>query len=243
VASITTAQINAWLRSLRDVQPKTRNNFRRVLHAIFEFAVDEEYCTFNPVAKAARAKDIGSDPEALTATEATALLEAAGSDMVPAVAIGLFAGLRRSEIETLLWSDVMFSRGLIQVGRHCKGARKRFVKIEPNLAQWLAPFSSLTSGPVVEAFRYKLDALREAAKLTRWPNNALRHSYGSYHLAHFMDAKRTSLEMGHKDVSVTFDHYRELVLPEDAALYWQIAPKPKDDEQRSENIIAMPAAA
>jgi len=40
-------------------------------------------------------------------------------------------------------------------------------------------------------------------------------AYASYHLAHFKDAARLALEMGHTDTSMIFGHYRELRERED----------------------------
>jgi len=42
-----------------------------------------------------------------------------------------------------------------------------------------------------------------------WPDNALRHSFASCHLAHFKDAAVLALETGHTDSGMIFDHYRE----------------------------------
>ena len=46
-----------------------------------------------------------------------------------------------------------------------------------------------------------------------WPDNALRHSFASCHLAHFKDAAVLALETGHTDSGMIFDHYRELGKP------------------------------
>jgi hypothetical protein len=67
-----------------------------------------------------------------------------------------------------------------------------------------------------------------AGLLTNWPQNALRHSFGSYHLAKFQDAPALALQMGNS-VDVIMKHYRELVRPADAAKYWRIRPKTSGD--------------
>jgi hypothetical protein len=59
--------------------------------------------------------------------------------------------------------------------------------------------------------------------LREWPQNAMRHSYGSYRLAQCHDAARVSLEMGNSPQMV-FAHYREIVRAKHAALYWELAP-------------------
>ncbi|HUF63040.1 MAG TPA: hypothetical protein VMN36_13265 [Verrucomicrobiales bacterium] len=54
--------------------------------------------------------------------------------------------------------------------------------------------------------------------------NAGRHSYASYHLAHFRNASDLALQLGHHNTEVLFAHYRELVSPDAAAAYWKIYP-------------------
>jgi hypothetical protein len=73
-------------------------------------------------------------------------------------------------------------------------------------------------------FRQQFDQARIAAGILDWPDNALRHSFASYHMAHFKNAASTALELGHRDSRVTFAHYRELVKPKDAERYWDIKP-------------------
>jgi integrase len=66
---------------------------------------------------------------------------------------------------------------------------------------------------------------RYTAGLLPWPPNALRHSFASYHLAHFQDAAKLALELGHTNQHLLFRHYRELVKPASAAKYWSIVPE------------------
>jgi hypothetical protein len=61
-------------------------------------------------------------------------------------------------------------------------------------------------------------------QLKAWPNNGLRHSFASYHLAHLGDAARLALELGHTNQELLFRHYRELVTPDQAEKYWSIRP-------------------
>ena len=83
------------------------------------------------------------------------------------------------------------------------------------------------TGPVVPAnSRKKLDLVRKAAKLARWPKNGLRHGYASYRLAAIHDAPRVASELGHTSPQMLYSTYRELVLPEEAQRYWLIRPIP-----------------
>lgn len=244
VAEITGREVDEWLRGLVGsrsgnlVAPTTRNNFRRVLVVAFNFARERGYCIANPAETSAKAKEIETPVGILTPETTARLLESCPAALVPFVAIGAFAGLRRAEIERLDWSEVDLQSGLIQVtASKAKSARRRFVKIRENLADWLRPYAA-ASGPVAPGtFRELLDAARESAGIKDWPQNALRHSFASYHIARFNDAAALALEMGHTNSNLVFQHYREVVKPADAVKYWEIKPA-----SAAANVVSMKAA-
>jgi hypothetical protein len=100
------------------------------------------------------------------------------------------------------------------------------VRIQPNLREWLLPLRKHKGSVTPDNFPKRLDAAREAAGIDDWPDNALRHSFASYHLAHFKDAAALALEMGHTNSGLIFNHYRQLVRPKEAERYWNIMPAP-----------------
>jgi integrase len=225
VATITSAQLDDWLRSL-PVLAVTRNHYRQLLLLAFNFAVKRGYATDNPAKRTDKAKGRRSDIGILTVNEAARLLESATPDILPYLAIGLFAGLRRAEIDRLDWSEIDFESGLIEVtAKKSKTATRRLVTLQPNLREWLLPLRK-HKGNVTPSnrFRDSFEQAREAAGIAEWPDNALRHSFASYHLAHFQNAASTALELGHHDSRITFAHYRELVKPKDAERYWNVRP-------------------
>jgi integrase len=231
VSEITSPQIDEWLRSLSDkktgkrLSPVTRNNFRRVLIVAFNFAHERGYCVSNPAEKTARAKVIENAIGILTVEQTARLLESTPAELVPYIAIGAFAGLRRAELERLDWKEIDLQSGLIEVtATKAKSARRRFVRIQPNLAKWLQPYAQLSGNVTPPNYRELLDAARKTAGIQEWPQNALRHSFASYHLAKFNDAAALSLELGHTNSNLVFQHYRQLVKPKQAERYWKIAP-------------------
>jgi len=124
VAEITTAEIDEWLRSLTDSEagkplaPTTRNNFRRVLNVAFNFGRNHGYCVDNPAANSAKAKAVETVAGILSVEELSRLLENASEKVIPHIAVGAFAGLRRAELERLDWKEVDLSSRLIEV--HCE---------------------------------------------------------------------------------------------------------------------------
>jgi integrase len=221
VSTVTTAQIDDWLRAL-DLSPVSRNNYRRAIITLLSYAVTRGYATDNSAERTAKANVVGEAPGILSVQQTANLLEAASSEILPYIAIGAFAGLRSAELHRLDWSDVHFDDNLIEVtAKKAKTARRRFVKIQPNLREWLMPVHRNSGKVAPDDFRRRFDAARVAAGITEWPDNALRHSFASYHLAHFKDAAALALEMGHTDSGMIFEHYRQLVKPKDAERYWE----------------------
>ena len=235
VATITGAEIDDWLRALK-LSPVTRNNFRRLLVVAFNFAVQRGYALSNPAETTAKAKVVGGAPGILTVAQSVSLLTECGTDTLPVVAISLFAGLRAAEVEKLDWSEVDIESGQIEVtAKNAKTATRRLVPISENLAAWIRPVAALR-GPVAPVgLRKRFEAVKARAGLKEWPQNAMRHSFGSYRLAHCHDAARVSLEMGNSP-AIVFAHYRELVKPADAARFWALVPA-KDGK-----IVSMVAA-
>jgi integrase len=133
--------------------------------------------------------------------------------------------LRRAEIERLIWSEVDFDAGVIEVkASKAKTASRRLVTIQSNLREWLAPYRTCIGRVCPVNLQRKINEDRERAELrAEWPQNALRHSFGSYHLAQFNDAAKLALEMGNSPATI-FRHYRQLVKPKQAERYWKIAP-------------------
>nr|MBA3882937.1 tyrosine-type recombinase/integrase [Chthoniobacterales bacterium] len=172
VADITVVDVDTWLTRL-NLAPVTRNTFRRDLSTLFSFALGRKYCVENPVAASRKAKEVSSDIEILTIEQLAILLQSAHQETLPYWALGAFAGLRRAELERLQWKQVDFESNLIEIkARQSKTATRRLVTIQPNLADWLAPYRSATGSVCPTNLRKRLDEDRARAGLDKnWPSN------------------------------------------------------------------------
>jgi len=240
VAEITTSDIDSWIFGLKNA-PQSKDKHRRLLHNFFEYCAGRGYTDENPVVRAAKIKVIRKPPGILSPSDTAALLAAAPEDIIPALVIGFFAGLRTAEIERLDWREIDLKRGFIEItAAKAKSSQRRLVEIQPNLRSWLQPLAKL-SGPVrLSEMRHKdrLNLARTSAGIA-WPANACRHSFASYHLALFQDAAKTALQLGHTNTAVLFQHYRELATPDEAKAYFAITPQALVHS----NVISMGAAA
>ncbi len=132
-------ELDDWLRNL-ECAPKTRANFRANVGVMFSYAKQRRMIDSNPVEQTSAPKLIDKAPEVFTVDELTTLLNVATTvapDVVRMLAIGAFGGLRDAEIKRLDWSEIKLGRGFIEVkANKAKSARRRLVRIQPNLAAW-----------------------------------------------------------------------------------------------------------
>ena len=72
--------------------------------------------------------------------EASRLLASSPDSLLPYLAIGFFAGIRRAELERLNWREVKLDQGFVEVSaKNSKTARRRLARSEPNLDAWIRP--------------------------------------------------------------------------------------------------------
>lgn len=168
IADVTTEHVSDWLQKLHDdgLAANSINCYRRAISVLFGYAIANGYISSNPAKHAFKPK-VRTRIGILTPQEMTDLLREAHPDIVPAIAISGFAGLRRSEVERLQWTDIDFAKGLIRLdAEQTKTASCRDVRIPTNLREWLAPHVN-AKGPVWpeehERGRNLLDAAKRGA--------------------------------------------------------------------------------
>jgi integrase len=240
IHEVRRAEIEDWL-SESEWSKRTRNNYISTLSTLFLFARGRDYCAENPAEKVPRAILDDTPPGILTLKETAALLEIAREkdpEMLAYVGIGLFAGLRRSELCALEWSEIDRKARTIEVkGVKAKTRQRRIVSISDVLSAWLAaapntprPTPSRNEDVCGERLknlyseeRDESGAVLREAIVYPWPHNALRHSFGSYHYAKHRDENQTAAEMGNSPAMV-FRHYRAVVTPDIATKFWNLLP-------------------
>lgn len=240
IARVTTADAQAWLDGMK-AAPRSVKNFRAAASGLFKYAEARGYIAKgeNPVAGTERIKIRNSEPIAIySPAELRRLLHAAKDSFKPVIALQAFAGLRSAEVMRLDWRDVKLARGHIELGADkTTTASRRLVPISANLAAWLKPHAQKSGRvfPHTRAYFHELqrdtaaatgheaDGNRPALAPVEWKQNALRHSAISYRVAETNDVNRVALESGNSPAMI-FQHYRELVTPEEALLWFAIAP-------------------
>ena len=110
---------------------------------------------------------------------------------LPALAIGLFCGLRTAEVARLRWEDVDFGQLHVAVrAEDAKTASRRLVPLSDNALDWLLP---LRGGPKARVYPKRVTEAAQASRVRRIANGA-RHSWVTYKVAHSGDVARTASE-------------------------------------------------
>ena len=226
ISHIRRDQIDDWLRK-RGVAIRSRNGLLATIRVLFSFAKKRAYLPVGDVTEAEaldkiRAADV--DTEIFTPERFAKILHAAPPSLIPILAIGGFAGMRKAEMDRLDWNAVDLERKMIEVrAGQAKTASRRIIPISDNLLAWLEPL--MREGKIVKDndFHRQITALAETLKI-EWPRNVLRHSFISYRIAIVQSADQVALEAGNSP-SIIFKHYRELTTEEQAEKWFSIMPK------------------
>jgi integrase len=241
VRDLTLDKTRAWLESL-EVAPRTVKNQLNCLAEVLRYSVSRKYVFENildGLTNNDRREIYGTDeekePGILTPEEASRLLNTAAEhpelNLLAAVVLGLFCGIRTEELKKLNWEDIRLNESFVRVsGKIAKKRRIRNVTLPEDAKRWLtlcpAREGQITRSNNRNDFDRRFRKLQLLAGFVAWKKNAMRHSFGSYHFALHDDSIKTSNELGHRQGdNVLFDYYRSLVTKEKAEEYFSIVPK------------------
>lgn len=221
-------ELEAWFMRLPGTET-TRAMFYRYTRMFFRWAhrmryVDRDPSTVLDAPKAAVGRNIltAAQMKAVLALEMPAWMEAT-------LLLGGFAGIRTEEMMRMNWEDVDAKKGEIHIrpgiGKDTGGFLERIVNFTPPLTRRKAKFNQ--SGKLVpvipRVFHLMRKDLAQAAKLGEtWPDNCLRHSFATYHLAKSKNAGLTAFQMGHTNPSMVQRVYAVPAVRADQAAWWAV---------------------
>ena len=235
-----TKALEKWLDAL-PVGPTTFNNYRRHLSIFFGWAVKNSKLPRNPCAhieERRKKRSEEQEAEIITPEEfRSLLLVARGSlagvsederwspGLLAGVALQGFCGIRAKEMTRLEWKAVDFEEGQVLVSKGQGKTRKgRLITLPEACRSWLKDFAGKTGPVVPNEYQKKVSGLRAIMRspspITRtapgfvpseMPDNCLRHSFATYHLALHKSEALTSRLMGNSP-GVLRDNYEALVL-------------------------------
>jgi integrase len=222
VHAFTVSDIEQAIKSYANIS--TRKTHRRIFGVFFQWAVRHHYCLENPCKRLDRLpKDI-TQISMLSLDEARRLLYAAMSYQngvaAASIAIGLFAGLRPSEISDLKPEDI--GENVIRVsGGKLRRKLKRTVPIPSVLADWLKahPFTGVPVG-----WDYKMKQLKKVTKAAKWVQDIIRHTSISYQTERDKSESQTAFHCG-TSIQMMNLHYRNSIDDEKkVTAFWELTP-------------------
>jgi integrase len=225
---VTPAHIDRWFAS-RSEAPTTRASNLGRLSALFSFARRRGYCTANPCDNVERVRIERAPPKILSVDESLRLLETCRRltpAILPAVALGLLAGVRPHEVERMTWSDIDLDERRATVSAAAsKVRRRRIVPLAPNCVAWLWLCARTTERllpPPTTARRLRRTLAASAGMV--WHQDILRHTAATYLLARERDAARVALWLGNSP-GILLTHYADLVGCGNVDAFWSLAPQ------------------
>jgi len=222
VHAFTLSDIEAALNKYRNTRSK--RSFRIIFSMFFRWAVRHHYCLENPCDRLDKLPKEMSQIAALSLKETKRLLQAAmllqDGAAAASVAIGLFAGLRPSEIRDLKPEEILKDKIRVTGGK-MRRKLKRSVPIPPVLNEWLEefPFTGLPKG-----WAYKMKALKKATKPKKWVQDIIRHTSITFQTERDRDEARTAFNCG-TSIEMMNRHYRDTIDDDETiAEFWSLTP-------------------
>jgi len=210
--------------------PRQRQKARLILSGVFGTAVKRGWCSENPVARVETPRVVEKQVPILSPQEIKALRQTAeryqGGSCAAAVGMMLYAGIRPHEVARLTWAQVdLRERAIYILPQHSKTGGARRVTIHKPLMKILRVHRRADRERVCPAdwLRHWRE-LRKAAGWNSparpWPQDALRHTFASYHLSHFRSYAELQVEIGHRDATLLRTRYVDQRGVRSSAQFW-----------------------
>jgi integrase len=225
-------ELSEWLQQQKN--PATRNTFRKRIVTLFRWARTLEYLPREMTTEAELTVSVEEPPPARALIEVEIYeklirgFEAERPDLIPAIVIAGFAGLRSVEVAAQIWEDINLEEGHLSVTAAKKGTTAdRYVPLSPAAVAWLsltpkAERHGIIHGYDTEVITIVRNYARRTLKLDL-PRNTLRKSWISHRLAVTKDLAATSLEAGHSS-QVEVRNYRGKVKEPEGHKWFRINP-------------------
>ena len=137
----------------------------------------------------------------------------------------LFAGLRSEQEATGIdWPSITISHITVDATITKNGETRIIEPLTPNIVEWIRFIDSKGVNPFpLRNLRRRWDRAKQVLG-RKWPHDAMRHAYASYHFAMFGNAGLTSKNLGHPDLTLLRKFYNGAVNQVEARRFWSISP-------------------
>lgn len=226
ITAVNLEIIEKWFAGRKETPSSRRSNIGR-LSSLFSYAWRRGFVKENPCRRLERIRVDPKPPRILTPLEARTILHYMAKDgrrrwRLPQIALGLFAGIRPTELTRLHWRDIDLTKQLVRIDASAsKIRRRRIVPLSDNCVSWLRLCKPHTKP--LGAKRWKWIRNLERGTGIKWDKDILRHSAASYLLSQHEDVGRVARWLGNSP-DILLNHYAELVCAQDALAFWKITP-------------------
>ena len=246
IDTVSARQIDAWLAHWD--HPVTRNTNRKRIVSVWRWAQRKGYLPRDARTEA-ELTDAAHEPAPVigiigvkTWQSLLAHFQGKHPELLPALILAGFAGLRRSEVHLQTWEDISLERKNLRVTQGKRGTpARRLVPLCDAAVTWLMQCGE-RKGFICPKVEYRgkiqpslaIDGIRRIAKEAKnadgtpqfpaLPENCFRHSYISHAVAASGDIPRVSLNAGNSVKEIN-RHYRELVSEAEGKLWFAIMPE------------------
>ena len=228
VRSITPQECAEYIETAFDT-PRQRQKARLILSGVFGTAVKRGWSDANPVSKVEAPRVVEQPVPILSPQEIAQLTTTAeayqGGSCAAAVGMMLYAGIRPHEVARLTWAQVdLQTRAIYILPRHSKTGGARRVTVHKPLHRILRRHKRAENEMICPRnWLHHWRGLRRAAgwgSSRKWPQDALRHTFASYHLSHFRSYAELQVEIGHRDATLLRTRYVDQRGVNSPARFW-----------------------
>ena len=233
LVEITTADIQ---QEFSKMSPSARNTSSAHLSSLWSFSIKRGWAMVNPLKNLDRSHIPKPKIHILTAKQLRRLFVATmrlHPELLPLIAIEVFAGVRPIESEKIRWENVDMEDGILTVPDAIAKTRiGRHIEMHQTLKDWLEWHRSRggkTDGMICPhphmTLRRYLRQIRQRAGLIPWHQDVLRHVFASASLASdWRDIGKLCLELGHSSQKMLHRHYARSMRRKDGLAIFQVRP-------------------
>lgn len=227
LGSVGSRQLDAWLAKREN--PVSRNTYRKRVVSLWRWSQRRGYLPRDARTEAEmteRAHEDAPEIGIISAKTFEALLvyfRANHLELLGALVVAGFGGLRRAEVHAQSWADISLEKGHLRVTKGKRGTpARRLVPLAPAAVEWLM-LCPERKGALCDGLA--MDRIRLIARNAGFdlPENCFRHSYISHRVAATGDIPRVSLDAGNSPKEIN-RHYRELVSEAEGKEWFEITP-------------------
>lgn len=222
VADVSHDDVKAFAHHNSKSEHTIFNKFN-TLSTFFQYCLDREWSLKNPARPFNRPKSCRTGKQIFQWQEVKGIMDLAlrhgSDDLVNALTLGFFAGLRTSEICRLRWEDIRMFEDYIYISDEVSKTISRQVDFSEQLFAWLRmPNTNPMEGKVIGVCEDTLHEQRKKlmdANNIDWISNAARKTFASYKYAELNDEQAVKAQIGHTKGSSTFrsNYYSEIKDP------------------------------